>query len=367
VTGMASSIWSPRRIAIFRALYLGDFIVAVPALRAVRMQFPQAEITLLGLAWNAALVRRYRRYIDRFVACPGYPGLIEETFEQTQLEHFFAEQRAYRYDLVIQMHGSGKASNVFVSQLGGTVTAGYYEPGASTSLTIGAPYPHEQHEIMRNLGLAALLGCTQLQTHLEFPLLDEDHTEVDRLLCESAINEGALLVAMHPGSRSPARRWPAEYFAAVADELVQRFGAHIVVTGSSSEQDIAQAVIERMKTSALHLAGRTSFGALAALISRSKLFISNDSGPAHIACAVRCPSVTIFGPAQYERWAPLDQILHPTVRYPVECSPCSYWECPIDHRCLRWLTPTMVMHVAERLVYETTQHSHLAHSRQLPQ
>jgi lipopolysaccharide heptosyltransferase II len=357
------TIRSPRRIAIFRALYLGDFIVAVPALRAIRSQFPQAEITLIGLPWTAALVHHYQRYIDRFVEFPGYPGLTEGTVDRGRLEHFLAEQRAYHYDLVVQMHGSGSISNAFVCELGGKVTVGYYEQASPTGLTISAPYPREQHEIFRNLGLAALLGCTQLFPRLEFPLCAEDHTEVATLLRELNVSEDTLLIGIHPGSRSPARRWPAEYFAVVADELVQRFGARIVVTGGPNEKDIAQAVIERMQTQAINLAGRTSLGGLAALISRLSLFVSNDSGPIHIACALQCPSVTVFGPAEYERWAPLDQSLHPTVRHPVECSPCSYWECPIDHRCLRWLTPAMVMNVAERLVYETTQNPHMAHSR----
>jgi lipopolysaccharide heptosyltransferase II len=359
--------WPPRRIAVFRALYLGDFIVAVPALRAIRAHFPQAEITLIGLPWAATLARRYHRYIDRFVAFPGYPGLIEGTFDQGRLERFLAEQRAYHYDLVVQMHGSGKYSNAFVCELNGKATAGYYEQMCPKGLTIGAPYPHEQHEIFRNLGLAALLGCTKLFPRLEFPLYAEDRAEVDTLLHELAVNKDTLLIGIHPGSRSPARRWPAEYFAAVADELVQQFGAQIVVTGSSNGQAIARAVIDHMKMPAINLAGRTSFGALGALISKLYLFISNDSGPTHIACAVQCPSVTIFGPAEYERWAPLDHSLHPTVRHPVECSPCSYWQCPIDHRCLRRLTPAMVMSVAERLVYETAQNPHVAYSRQLSQ
>lgn len=363
MTGMSRAVRSPRRIAIFRALYLGDFMEAVPALRAIRAHFPLAEITLIGLPWNATLVCRYQHYIDRFIEFPGYPGLTEGMVDQARLERFLAEQRAYHYDLVVQMHGSGRCSNAFVCELGGKVTAGYYEQECPAGLTISAPYPSEQHEIFRNLGLAALLGCTQLLPRLELPLFAEDHTEADILLRELAVNEDALLIGIHPGSRSPARRWPTAYFAAVADKLVQRFGARIIVTGSSNEKSIAQTVIERMRTPAMNLAGRTSFGGLAALIGRLHLFISNDSGPAHIACAVQCPSVTIFGPAEYERWAPLDKSLHPAVRHPVECSPCSYWECPIDHRCLRWLTPAMVMNVAERLVYETTQNPHMAHSR----
>jgi ADP-heptose:LPS heptosyltransferase len=97
---------------------------------------------------------------------------------------------------------------------------------------------------------------------------------------------------------------------------------------------------------------KTSLGGLAAIISELDLFISNDTGPAHIANAVDTPSITIFGPVDPKRWAALDQQRHPYVRRPVACSPCGYWECPIDHRCLRWLTPDMVKASAAQLLAE---------------
>ena len=100
----------------------------------------------------------------------------------------------------------------------------------------------------------------------------------------------------------------------------------------------------------LNVAGQTSLGGLAALIRELDLFISNDTGPAHIANAVDTPSVTIFGPVDPGRWAALDQLRHPIVRRKVPCSPCEYSECPIDHRCLRWVTPDRVIEVAEKLL-----------------
>ena len=101
---------------------------------------------------------------------------------------------------------------------------------------------------------------------------------------------------------------------------------------------------------ALCLAGATSLGGLAALIGELDLFISNDTGPAHLADAVGTPSVTIFGPVDHRRWAPLDQRRHRVVRQPVDCSPCTHWECPIDHRCLRRVSPEMVVEAGERLL-----------------
>ncbi len=336
---------SPRRIAILRALQLGDLLVAVPAFRAIRNRFPEAEITLIGLPWASSFVQRYSHYLDRFVAFAGYPGLQEHPFDAQCTAHFLAEQRAYNYDLVIQMHGSGQASNPLALELGSKVTVGYYE-GTLPEGLMGAPYPHDQHEIWRNLGIAALLNCTQLDPHLEFPLFEEDHIEASTLL-RTLPQAGRPWVGLHPGARPPARRWPAEYFAAVANNLVRRFDAQIILTGGLDEEQTAQAVLEHIKTPILNLAGKTSLGGLAALMSKLDLFISNDTGPSHIACALDTLSITIFGPADFRRWAPLDTVRHSFVRRPVVCSPCQYWECPIDHRCLHWLNPEMVLPLAQ--------------------
>ena len=363
---------STRRIAVFRALHLGDLLLAVPALRALRAGFPQAEITLIGLPWAAAFARRFSRYIDRFVEFVGYPGINEVDVIPHRTRRFLAEQRACGYDLVIQMHGSGHTSNPFVLALGGRATAGYFEdcclPGEQHSrekLTITAPYPHDRHEIFRNLDLVGLLGCSNLDPTLEFPLFDRDYAETAGLLKKLRRAKGPL-IGLHPGSHSPARRWPAEYFAATADYLARRLHAQIVLTGGPTEETIVQAVDAQMQTRPLNVAGKTSIGGLAALIAGLDLFISNDTGPAHIATAVDTPSVTIFGPADCQRWAPLDQVHHPVVRRPVACSPCSYWECPIDHRCLRWLSPTTVIKEARRLLKRNLYSSRTAKYHRAP-
>ena len=371
-----NTLTPPRRIAILRALQLGDLLVAVPAFSAIRKHFPEAEITLIGLPWAASFVHRYSHYLDRFVAFAGYPGIQEQPFKAKHTAHFLAEQRNYHYDLVIQMHGSGQASNALALDLGAKQTVGYYEGTQPPGLTQGAPYPHDKHEIWRNLGIASLLGCSHLDPHLEFPLFEEDHAEAAALL-RSLPRAGRPWIALHSGSRPPARRWPIEYFAAVANNLVQRFNAQIILTGSPDEEQTVQAVLAHIKSPALNLAGKTSLGGMAALMSKLDLFISNDTGPSHIACAVDTPSITLFGPADFRRWAPLDTIRHPFVRRPVACSPCGYWKCPIDHRCLRWLSPEMVLPLAQSFLQkrhfmeddtcETSKNFDLAHSRQLPQ
>ena len=356
------------RIVVFRALQLGDLLVAIPAFRALRHRFPHAEITLLGLPWAASFVQRFACYIDRFVEFVGYPGIVEVPVSARRTERFLTEQRAYRYDVALQMHGSGQTSNPFVLALGASVTVGYYEETLG-GLTFGAPYPHDQHEIERNLTLVALLAhgtrtgeetmdanknvlhrdvVTQGlygNTTLEFPLFAGDYAEAEALL-RSFRHGNRPLIGLHPGARPPARRWPAAYFANVADTLARRLDAQILLTGGPDEAETVQTVIDAMHTSALSLVGKTSLGGLAAVMGKLDLFISNDTGPSHVACAVDCPSITLFGPADVQRWAPLDRQKHSIARHPVACSPCGYWECPIDHRCLHGLLPQTVVAAA---------------------
>ena len=338
-----------RRIAVFRALQLGDMIEAVPALRALRAGFPRAEITLIGLPWARAFAQRFHRYVDRFVEFAGFPGIAEREVVPEQTTRFIEEQRRYGYDLAIQMHGSGKTSNRFVRLLDASMTVGYFEGFDRGGLTFGVPYPDTLPEVYRNLGLAQLLGCPNCTPGLEFPLNDSDYAEANALL-PALQGMARPLVGLHVGARLPAKRWPTAYFASLADELTHAFKAQVILTGNTDELSIVRSVEEQMVRRPINLAGKTSLGGLAALIAGLDLFVSNDTGPAHIAYALDTPSITIFGPTDYQRWASLDQRLHRIARQPVECSPCGYWECPIDHRCLRRVYPRNVVAAAGDLL-----------------
>jgi lipopolysaccharide heptosyltransferase II len=318
-------------------------------LRALRAGFPNAEITLIGLSWAKSFIQRFHHYVDRFVEFSGFPGIAEVDVIPERTACFIEEQRVYGYDLAIQMHGSGQNSNSFILALGATMTVGYHEDERPDELTVVAPYPDDQPEVHRNLGLAKLLGCPDCDPRLEFPLCHKDRTEA-ALLLRGFPRADRPWIGLHPGARPSSRRWPAQYFASIADAFARRFNAQIILTGSPDEKAIVQSVAAQMMTRPINLAGETSLGGLAALIGELDLFVSNDTGPAHIANAVDTPSITIFGPADHRRWAPLDQMLHPIIRHPVECSPCDNWDCPIDHRCLRWVHPEMIITVAKQLL-----------------
>ena len=290
----------------------------------------------------------------------GFPGIDEVAVHVQRTARFLEEQRNYGYDLVIQMHGSGRVSNSFALALGGQVTVGYYQDKPHAALTLGRPYPEDEPEIVRNLGLAEMLGCRNLDPKLEFPLLEEDRSEAADLL-RSLPGTHRPVIGIHAGAKHPARRWPVEYFARVIDHVARRFDAQIILTGSAVDESTVQSLVECVEPfpgnrgrHLFNVTGKTSLGGLAALISALDLFISNDTGPVHLADAVQTPSVTIFGPTDPRRWAALDTTVHSIVRRPVACSPCTYQECPIDHRCLRWIRPEMVNETAEKLLLKGT-------------
>ncbi len=344
-----------RRIAILRALYLGDLLVAVPAFRALRRRFRHAEITLIGLPWARSFARRFRRYIDRFVEFAGYPGIPEVPVEPERSRRFLEEQRRYGYDLVVQMHGDGRVSNPCVLAFGARATVGFCRDERPEGLMLALPV--EDRSIVKQcLDLVALSGCDAGDSQLEFPLYAGDYAEAAALLRALPSGEhGEPRIGLHAGARPSSRRWPARYFAEVGDELARRYGAQVVLTAGPGEETTTQIVAEHMHTSALNLAGKTSIGGLGALISQLDLFISNDTGPAHLAQAVGCPTIILFGPASYRRWAPLDQTRYIALRNPVPCSPCDYWDCPIDHPCLRGLHPSVVLEHAEKIL-ESKKH-----------
>ncbi len=337
-----------RRIAVFRALALGDLTLTVPAFRALRRRFPSAEITYIGLPWTRAFMRRFTQYVDRIVEFAGYPGINEVPYDPQRTEAFLAEQRAYGYDVVIQMHGSGQTSNPFALALGGRVTVGHYVDTPPPGLTLGREW-REEHESVRTLALVGLLGADVHDVSLEFPILPDERLEAAQLLKPLA-SHGGMWLGMHPGASVSVRRWPAQYFARVADHFAYHYGAQIVLTGGPNEREIARAVAAHMTARPLDLSGQTSLGGLAAVIDSLDLFLTNDTGPSHIGYALGTPSVTLFGPVHPARWEPLESGDHVILYQPVGCNPCGLTECPIDLRCLRWIYPETVIDALEGLI-----------------
>jgi ADP-heptose:LPS heptosyltransferase len=293
-------------VAVFRALKLGDLLVAVPALRALRAALPTAEVTLVGLPWAREFVARYPAYLDAFAEFPGHPGLPEREPDLARLPGFLADMRAARFDLAVQLHGSGPVVNPLVLQFGARRTAGFHLPGdCCPDPNWFLPWPDAGLELRRLLRLTDFIGAPARGESLEFPIRDADERAARRAL---GLAPGPY-ACIHPGASVPERRWPADHFAAVADALAARRLA-VALTGTAAEAGLMRAVAERMTAPAVDLAGRTDLGATTAVLRGARLLLCNDTGVSHLAAAVRTPSVVISTGDNPTRWSPTDKVRH---------------------------------------------------------
>jgi ADP-heptose:LPS heptosyltransferase len=338
----------PRKIAIFRALQLGDMLCVIPALRALRKAAPQAHITLIGMSWASSFVKRFQRYIDDLIVFPGYPGFPEQPANLTAMPNFFAEAQRRHFDLAIQMHGSGTLSNPLTVLLGAERNAGFYTPGQyRPDEQHFIEWQEPEHEVLRFVRLMQALGAAPQGEQLEFPLTDADYRGLQR--SHHNLPRPGTYVCIHPGARLPSRRWLPQRFAEVADRLAMS-GMTVVLTGSPDEAPITQQVKQAMRMPALDFTGRTDLGGLAALIAQARLVVSNDTGISHVAAAVATPSVIVSCGSDARRWAPLDRERHHVVAADLPCRPCMHFSCPIGHGCAAEVDAESVAQLASRML-----------------
>ena len=348
----------PRKVALLRASRIGDFLCATPAIRALRAALPDAEITMITLPLLRGLVER-SPHLDRFVAFPGFPGIAEQFFDARRASAFFAAMQAERFDLAIQMQGSGVYSNPFTLLLGARTTAGFIRPGDSSLglLDAALPLPTGGSEVERVLALTSFLGAESRGEATEFALWPADHTRAEALLRSAR----RPLVGLHAGSRDRARRWPPERFAAVGAELRNCYGATVVLLGDTETAPSSAWIARRLREDGvpcLDLTGRTALPTLGAVIARLALLVTTDSGPAHIAYALGAPSVTIFGGANPGAYGPPPGGPHLLALHHVSCRPRDTQTCPTcahDYACLDGVTVVRVLALAEEALRERLQ------------
>ncbi len=336
----------PGKVILLRASRIGDFLCAVPAFRALRSALPQAEITLLTLPMLKDLADRLP-YFDRVILFPGYPGIAEQFFDPGRTARFFQEMQAERFDLAVQMQGSGVYSNPFMLMLGAGATAGFIrETDPPGRLDLAVHLPTQGHEIERVLALPKALGAPEQGVQVELPLYEEDNARAAALV-------GRLmppLIGLHPAARDWTRRWKPERFAQAASELQRQYGGTIVILGEARERATARAIEAQIGGPVFIAAARTSLPVLAAVISQLSVLITNDTGPAHMAYALNTPCVTIFGGGDPTRYGPSQPGPFQVIAFPVDCRPCTYTECPIGTICLENVSPEEVVRAAGRVI-----------------
>jgi ADP-heptose:LPS heptosyltransferase len=297
---------APERIAVLRALPgLGDLLCAVPALRSLRAAYPAAAITFLGLPTSRWLVDRFPDLLDEWLPLPAWPGIPEAGDDAVAATRYLCEARARRFDVAIQLHGTGHVTNELVAAVGAATVAGHHPLGLpSPDPRTFRLWPSHGHEVDRFADLMEWLGCPPVPRTIELVPTAADRKEAEPVRREVGDHP---YVCIHPGASRANRRWAPEGFAAVS-RAMERRGLRTVVTGTAGEAGVAADVTA--SGGGLSAVGRTSLGGLIALLADAELVVANDTGAAHVSMAVATPTIVVVTTSDETRWGPRDRRRH---------------------------------------------------------
>lgn len=335
-----------RNILVRATNWLGDAVMTTPAIGTVREYFPDACITLLANPMVAQLFSNHP-WVDEVLVFDrkGRHRGIRGRFAMA------AELKGRAFDLALLLPNS--LDSALIAWLAGIPRRmGYATDGRGLLLTHKVPLSARMltgHQSGYYLAMLSYFGITVQEKPQLLVTAGEEDEKAAGILAAAGIERGSFVVGINPGATyGSAKRWYPERFATVADELARRWGARIVITGGPGETKIAAEIEAAMTSPCCNLAGRTGVRELMAVIKRCNFFVTNDSGPMHIAAAFGVPLVAVFGPTDDSTTYPLGDRVS-IVRKPFDCAPCLKRECPIDHRCMTAVEPEDVLAAAEQL------------------
>ncbi|WP_052887956.1 lipopolysaccharide heptosyltransferase II [Thermogemmatispora carboxidivorans] len=369
----------PRRILVIRLDLIGDLVLSLTLVHALKRTYPEAEIDLLAMPSTAPIAGADPALAQIITYDPNIwrrPKALVRGQHWREAAALLRRLRARRYDLAVSVFGPWAALLALFS--GARRRVGFAGEGYAGFMTDPVPGRHWQpgdrrHEVDYCLELARAAGVN-LQAEDRFPRLPVDpqaRLEVETLLkrlnpaidlAEPSSSTGARrrpLVVCHVASHNGyAKRWPIPYWARLLTGLAQEAQAHLVLTGARGDLPLILAILQRLdaSTPVLNLAGQTSLPQLAALMQMADLVVSGDSGPMHIAAATGVPLIAIHGPTDPALSGPVSRQAT-IVRSGIWCSPCYDARSPADCRfhtvqCMKDVTPEQVLALAMRRLQE---------------
>jgi heptosyltransferase-2 len=330
------------RVVVRGTNWVGDAVMTIPALRELRRVLPHAHLTLATRSWAEGIFRD-ADFIDDLLIYDRGARDVHSVLRQT---------RAWRdrsFDLAVLFQ------NAFEAALIAAIARVPHRMGYATDrrrllLTHPLELPawhNRRHEVFYYLNVIEeveklFYGTSEIPKRAPVFALQVSklrQAEALELLRMHGARLDRFIVAMCPGStNSRAKRWPANRYAELADQLIERDGAEVILVGEADEARVSREVVAHMRHQPVMLTGHTSLAQLVAVLSISDLLVTNDTGPAHIAAALERPTLTIFGPTDPTTTRPFSNAAE-IIRHPPACAPCMLRDCPIDHRCMTAITP----------------------------
>jgi lipopolysaccharide heptosyltransferase II len=343
-----------RRVLIVRLRSIGDTVLATASLDALRRFLPDAQIDVLLESWVAPVLEGFDA-VDNIIT-------VERgsTIERARVAR---ELRSVRYDVAYNLHG-GTTATLLMRAAGAKHRVGYDSYQYSRLLSHAAPPPTElwgtvkTHSVEQQL---ALLGWTGVPVSDRPPtrlaVTEKAKASVAERLRAARLDEAKPLALIHPAAAFDTKQWATENFARVAEDLSAR-GFTCVAISAPNESQVVAGLVENSSASITPFTD-LSLPEVTALAARSRLFVGNDSGIAHIAAAVRAPSVVIFGSSNVAHWRPWSTVPAEVVREELPCQPCPGYTCgEFDApECIRRVTVLKVTTAIERVLKASSPES----------
>lgn len=328
-----------QKILLIRLSSLGDIVLTTPAIRAVRANFPNAYIAML-VAKQSADTLRENPHLDEIITFDRL-AKDKDTGEMWRTVRLLRErkftlaidlQRKFRTEMLMYLSGATEQVGK-----GWFCTVRVFERG-------------NKHATEHYFDLLHAVGIPAEDRKLELFLAESERRDALQRLKTAGVVDAGLKVGLFPGAGWKLREWMPERFAAIGDRLVQHFNADVLIFGGEKETELVHTVANLMHTRAIPFAGNLQVRQLAACIEQCDLFLTNDTGPMHIAAAVGTPTVSLFGPGNHIRFQPLGA-LHQTIRHDVPCSPCKQFtdKCK-DNICMKGIGVDEVWHSISRVL-----------------
>jgi heptosyltransferase-2 len=335
----------PDKILVRATNWVGDAVMSLPALRALRQRYPQAKISILAKPWVADL------YARENVGNSLIPYTARSWGEKWAAAR---ELRGRHFDTAILLQNAFEAAAI--AYLGSIPERiGYARDGRGFLLTRAIPLPkpgetprHESFYYLELLRRAGILD--EIPADEPIRLEGAPAARAAGLERFRQLGLGEIVIGVSPGAAyGTAKRWLPERFADSANRVACELGAAVAIFGSKDERDLCESVKTSITTPVRNFAGETTLAEFIDLAAACRVYLTNDSGAMHIASALGVPTVAVFGATDDESTGPTGPLAR-VIREPVECSPCLKRECPIDHRCMTRVSAARVAEAALELL-----------------
>ena len=323
------------RILVLKFAALGDTILLLPTIEAIKRAHPSSHLTMMVTPINAEAIERAAG-VDEVIRIDARTLL-----DPLRAWAFVRELRKHRYTLALDFEQWAYLSSLLLYLSGASTRVGFKVRGLKRHLlfTESVEYDTDLHEAEHFRRIARRLDVELDSDIPRLPIRSQDHQEMCRVLAERGVERNTPLVAIHPGCgpHRERKQWTEEGYARIADELIERYGAAVVLTGGTDERELVGRIARRMAQVPVSTAGQLRFWQFAALLSLCDLVICGNTGAMHAAAAVGTPTIALHGPTDPAKWGPLGPS-HIVLRSPLPCSPCQRfghdYRCG-ENRCMR--------------------------------